>query len=557
MRHCRWLRRLAAVAAATFSVGGPPCRQRSCRREGACSTGGPGDSAERTGHRPPGRLGRARAGGLALRVGALATLSLTASVIAPQQAALGQTPRLSEASCTLNTPTISRAEPLVDLLDVDVEVTGAGSCDLDDSVVWKVQIAELPASPTNEECKSAPEQTVIGPQSNDPKINFRIWTTDGDKAKLKVLTYYGLRVGAKLKDTEDSPVWSSGCKEIRTVPYRPTSPWPLAAEGRDSSVVLSKAKAGEGSCALEGWQYRYRKATASTWMEWVSVGLNSHTRQQMPTIVVQNLENGTLYNFQVRALNCGGEEFAGHPSGIVSAVPQAPSPPPDNNGTDNNGTDNNGTDNNGTDNNGTDNNGTGTAPPGSQTAALANYFVDDEGSVHEPDINVIVLNGISQGCDGDSDQYCPDDPVTRAQMATFLARAMKLKPPDDPDAWRFEDTVGNFHEPDIRAIAARGITQGCNPEGTKFCPNDPVTRGAMAAFLTRALALEVPSDPSVGAFDDIASHVHEDSIRAIAARGITRGCNTAGTLFCPDDHVTRAQMATFLVRAFDLGASTT
>jgi len=42
-------------------------------------------------------------------------------------------------------------------------------------------------------------------------------------------------------------------------------------------------------------------------------------------------------------------------------------------------------------------------------------------------------------------------------------------------------------EADIAKIAEAGITKGCNPEGTEFCPGDPVTRGQMAAFLNRAL----------------------------------------------------------------------
>ena len=49
------------------------------------------------------------------------------------------------------------------------------------------------------------------------------------------------------------------------------------------------------------------------------------------------------------------------------------------------------------------------------------------------------------------------------------------------------DDVSGAHEPNINAIADAGITLGCNSEGTLFCPDDPVTRGQMAAFLHRAL----------------------------------------------------------------------
>ena len=74
--------------------------------------------------------------------------------------------------------------------------------------------------------------------------------------------------------------------------------------------------------------------------------------------------------------------------------------------------------------------------------------------------------------------------VTRGQMAAFLARAMNLP---DGALNTFTDDNGSIFEADIAKIAEAGITKGCNAEGTLFCPNDFVTRGQMAAFLHRAL----------------------------------------------------------------------
>ncbi|VAV99277.1 hypothetical protein MNBD_ACTINO02-485, partial [hydrothermal vent metagenome] len=55
-------------------------------------------------------------------------------------------------------------------------------------------------------------------------------------------------------------------------------------------------------------------------------------------------------------------------------------------------------------------------------------------------------------------------------------------------AGTFNDDDGSIHESYIEAIAAAGITKGCNPpSNNRFCPDDPVTRGQMAAFLNRAL----------------------------------------------------------------------
>ena len=92
------------------------------------------------------------------------------------------------------------------------------------------------------------------------------------------------------------------------------------------------------------------------------------------------------------------------------------------------------------------------------------------------------------------------------------------------------------------------MTRGCNPPSNdRFCPQDAVTRGQMAAFLSRALSLPAASGTDFA--DDDAS-VFEDAIERLAAAGITRGCNPpSNTRFCPDAAVTRGQMAAFLQRA--------
>lgn len=107
-------------------------------------------------------------------------------------------------------------------------------------------------------------------------------------------------------------------------------------------------------------------------------------------------------------------------------------------------------------------------------------FVDDESSVHEHDINALAAAAVTAGCGGD--RYCPASPVPRAQMASFLARALDL-PAASEDF--FTDDEGSIHEADINAVAAAGITAGCQAD--RFCPNSPVTRGQMVAFLHRAM----------------------------------------------------------------------
>src|SRR5690606_10138221 len=96
---------------------------------------------------------------------------------------------------------------------------------------------------------------------------------------------------------------------------------------------------------------------------------------------------------------------------------------------------------------------------------------------------------------------------------------------------------GHVFVSDIAWLGDEGITRGCNPpQNDRFCPDDPVTRGQMAAFLVRALGLPA----ATGTFTDTTGHVFEGDIPRLAAADITRGCNPpANDRFCPDDPVTR------------------
>jgi hypothetical protein len=175
--------------------------------------------------------------------------------------------------------------------------------------------------------------------------------------------------------------------------------------------------------------------------------------------------------------------------------------------------------------------------------AATSPFVDIAGNTHEAAIDELYALGITRGCSPSA--YCPDAPVTRGQMAAFLNRALDL-----PDAAgnTFTDDDSSVFQADIEALAASGITKGCNPPANdRFCPAERLTRGQMAAFLVRALDLpRVTGDR----FTDDDSSVFEGDIEALAAAGIARGCNPpANDRFCPNDPVTREQMAAFLRRA--------
>ncbi|MGD2102209.1 MAG: hypothetical protein PVG83_08210 [Acidimicrobiia bacterium] len=189
------------------------------------------------------------------------------------------------------------------------------------------------------------------------------------------------------------------------------------------------------------------------------------------------------------------------------------------------------------------------AVPEAEAITLSGYFTDDDGDLFENDIDALAFADITRGCNPPSNtHFCPSVEVDRGVMAAFIRRALDL-PSTGTDY--FGDDNGSTFEGDINAIAAAGITLGCNPPAnTRYCPDARVYRGAMAAFLRRALSL-----PASGTdyFSDDNDSIFEADINAIAAAGITVGCNPpANTRFCPGDTVKRANMAAFLTRALDL-----
>ncbi len=173
-------------------------------------------------------------------------------------------------------------------------------------------------------------------------------------------------------------------------------------------------------------------------------------------------------------------------------------------------------------------------------------FIDDDGSTFEAEIEALAAAGITLGCNPPAnDRFCPADLVTRGQMAAFLVRGLGYL--DDGGGDLFSDDDGSVFESDIDKLGTAGVTNGC--EIGRFCPNDPVTRGQMAAFLVRALGYT--DDGGGDLFSDDDGSVFESDIDKLGAAGVTMGCDV-GHRFCPNDPVTRGQMAAFLARALDL-----
>jgi Domain of unknown function DUF11/Subtilase family/S-layer homology domain len=168
-------------------------------------------------------------------------------------------------------------------------------------------------------------------------------------------------------------------------------------------------------------------------------------------------------------------------------------------------------------------------------------------------IQTALRNGITGGCGGGD--YCPGDAVTRAQMAVFLLKAKNGADHVPPAATGtvFADVPqGSFAADWIEELAGLGVTGGCG--GNNYCPDAPVTRAQMAVFLLKTLLGSGYTPPAAtGIFGDVPVGAFADRwIEDLYDRGITGGCNASPLLYCPDSANNRGQMAVFLTKTFDL-----
>jgi S-layer homology domain len=164
-------------------------------------------------------------------------------------------------------------------------------------------------------------------------------------------------------------------------------------------------------------------------------------------------------------------------------------------------------------------------------------FTDDNTSTHEGDLTDLHARGFIEGCS--RRLACPDDNLTRAEMAVLLVRVLSLP---KTDTNHFRDDNDHWAEPYIDRLAASGITMGCDRR--LFCPEDPVTRAELATFLDRAYE---PPGTSQDFFGDDDDHWARHGINRLAAAGVINGCTA--TAFCPEATITRGQTAALLARA--------
>ncbi|HUQ91665.1 MAG TPA: S-layer homology domain-containing protein, partial [Bryobacteraceae bacterium] len=165
-------------------------------------------------------------------------------------------------------------------------------------------------------------------------------------------------------------------------------------------------------------------------------------------------------------------------------------------------------------------------------------------------ISLLRLNGVSQGCG--SNNYCPEDVMTRKEMAGFIIRALMGESFSYSTVPYFTDVPStDSHFSYIQKMKELGITSGCTL--TTYCPDAPVTRGQMAAFLVRGRLgiTNIQTFPYAATpyFTDVpAGDMFFPYIQKMKELGITLGCTT--TSYCSSDPNTRGQMGPFIIRSF-------
>ncbi|MCY3651731.1 MAG: S-layer homology domain-containing protein [bacterium] len=202
------------------------------------------------------------------------------------------------------------------------------------------------------------------------------------------------------------------------------------------------------------------------------------------------------------------------------------------------------------------------APP--PVAAFDDVPVD---GVHAPAIEGLDAEGVLKGTaclvgdvidqQGPVELFCPHQPIKRWVLAVWLAKSLGVEIPDhsEPHGPFADVEVNRWWSPYVARLAQLGIINGCSRDPLRFCPDNNVTRGQMAAFLGRTYGLKESGKPSL--FVDTVSNVHSVHIDALAEAGVIKGCSTLPALYCPEDFVSRAQSATLLWRARSLPTAPT
>jgi hypothetical protein len=177
--------------------------------------------------------------------------------------------------------------------------------------------------------------------------------------------------------------------------------------------------------------------------------------------------------------------------------------------------------------------------------------------------NLMFDAGVTTGCvqssSPQSREFCPDDNVTRDEMAAFIVRAVTgtVTPAIYNPTPYFQDVPPSAQFfPHIQKLMDLGITTGCSPDPPLYCPSDTIPRWEMAMFMIRARLMLYGASFNTAPtpyFADVPTNVEGNGmpfpfIQRSYEEHITNGCASNPLSYCPDTLVTRGQMASFIMR---------
>ena len=175
--------------------------------------------------------------------------------------------------------------------------------------------------------------------------------------------------------------------------------------------------------------------------------------------------------------------------------------------------------------------------------SMLNFFYDVPNNAYFYEaVKWAVKNGITTGVG--NDLFAPEQPCTRAQIVTFLWRAAGSPEPKDAASGMSDVVSGSYYEKAVAWAIENGITTGTTT--STFSPDATCTRAQSVTFLYRALGT---APTTVNGFTDVAADAfYADAVAWAVESGVTNG--TTDSTFSPNNSCTRAQIVTFLYRAY-------
>jgi hypothetical protein len=173
-------------------------------------------------------------------------------------------------------------------------------------------------------------------------------------------------------------------------------------------------------------------------------------------------------------------------------------------------------------------------------------------------IEALYRQGYVSGCDQNPLRYCPEQALTRSEIAVFITRGeYGLEyPPAEPSSPPFDDVpTGTWYAKWVQVLKDDGFTAGCSLDGQNYCPEAAHTRAeGTVMFLRMVHGPDYTPPPASGLFADVSLNTWSAPwIEAAYQADLIDACSTSpALLFCPEAPLDRASAAVMMGKANNL-----